>query len=432
MKVIRRIIPLVFSLEAQLNLKNERRVEKFRQKLLTAEDFDNYYNYEDVQDMFEKDMQSFEQELEGLGLNIDFTNSGNNLVARSESQFSIPSSENLIKNNLSQHLKNQLLNEITPPPKNSTAFVHYATENLKNKISSEQKEKVEIIQEKINNHETVSKEDSLKLLMFEEIAIKFEDTFEKKSEIIGRSMTADLTIKDQGSALSQIGYYLDSIWNYGCWCYFGDNMSHGRGIPVNKVDQVCRSLNYCYTCVRMDESENFKSCAPGTVSYNRPTTLDTQKQSWEIACESNNDGDACKINTCKCETQFVKSLIQLFFDGYRFQPQFKHELGEFDPNSCGPLPPQIRGLDDDDDDKDNIIDAYGNGNNSWNRQSAKKPQGEKKCCGSYPDRKPYNSAFQGCCTRNSVGHVFNMEERMCCRDGSIKLVCPDYVDGPDD
>ena len=293
---IRRIIPWIISIQAQnLNKQNERKVEKFRQKLLTSDDF-NFNDYYEAQELFEKDMLAFEKELEELGLNIDFGDSDSNLAARSESSssnvFQIPSSSasnpnsNLIKNNLNQLLKNQLTGNnnknSTPPPKNSTAFVVYATENLKNKISIEQKEKVEKIQMKINNHETVSKEDSLKLLMFEEIAIKFEDKFDQKPAITGRSMTggsgsssADLTIKDQGSALSQIGYYLDSIWNYGCWCYFGDNMSHGRGIPVNKVDQVCRALNYCYTCVRMDESENFKSCAPGTVSYNRPTTLDT-------------------------------------------------------------------------------------------------------------------------------------------------------------
>lgn len=102
MKVIRRIIPLVFSLEAQLNSKNQRRVEKFRQKLLTTEDFDNYnfYNYDDVQNMFEKDMQSFEQELEGLGLNIDFGPP----VARQNNKIN----NNQIKNNLSQLLKSQL------------------------------------------------------------------------------------------------------------------------------------------------------------------------------------------------------------------------------------------------------------------------------------------------------------------------------------
>merc|ERR1712023_157738 len=95
----------------------------------------------------------------------------------------------------------------------------------------------------------------------------------------------------------------------------------------------------------------------------------------------------------------------LFFDGYRFQPEFKHDLGEFDPNTCGPLPPTIRGLDGNDDDNfDNNDDPWGNGSNlSWNSQSNKKPQGQKKFCG-YPDRKPYNSAFQGSCSRNSVGH----------------------------
>ena len=86
--------------------------------------------------------------------------------------------------------------------------------------------------------------------------------------------------------------------------------------------------------------------------------------------------------------------------------------------------PTIRGLDGDDDDNfDNNDDAWGNGSNlSWNRQSNKKPQGQKKCCGSYPDRFPFKTYGNDrqCC----VDRTYDATVYQCCNDGSLAIgVC---------
>ena len=112
---IRRIIPWIISIQAQnLNKQNERKVEKFRQKLLTNDDF-NFNDYYEAQDLFEKDMLAFEKELEELGLNIDFGDSDSNLAARSESSssnnvFQIPSSSASASDQNNNLIKNMVLN----------------------------------------------------------------------------------------------------------------------------------------------------------------------------------------------------------------------------------------------------------------------------------------------------------------------------------
>ena len=35
---------------------------------------------------------------------------------------------------------------------------------------------------------------------------------------------------------------------YGCWCFFEDDHSRGRGAPVNEIDQLCKVLHDGYTC----------------------------------------------------------------------------------------------------------------------------------------------------------------------------------------
>lgn len=330
------------------------------------------------------------------------------------------------------------------PPKNSTEYTTFAVNRLEAQLTDEnQITEIKRLQELDENNAT--KEDSLKKLMMQMLAEEVDDRNNKivqdnwgqKSNNGGSSNNGNsINMKEQNNhALSNIGYLLADIWNYGCWCYFGENMSHGRGVPVNKVDETCRALNYCYTCVRIDEREiNGKSCQPGQVSYNRPTGTNAATKSQEIQCEQNNNGDSCKINTCKCETQFIASLIKMFFDPKEvFEPEWLHSKGEFDPNTCGPLPPHARGLngDDDENDDEDPQEAIGVGNGSRHIPTGiEKANGRRSCCGDYPHRKPYNDSFQSCCHKDGkIGKIFLTDERMCCRDGTVKQFCPDYVDG---
>ena len=439
-----------------------------------------------LQDKFEVDMLNFEQQFAEtaklLGLNTehgfeqaaeDFVNSEFDLgddsfsmdslldmdfqlgedapVARSEglsASAGKPSRTNLPFKNLSKKTKLDKVNNVEPKPmfqnlniyglaKNDTRYIKIVADNLKKEINDQQKEEVEKLEKlEMEDPESMSKQESMQLALFRAMAERIDDDRNKitgRSSVGGSGSSSGMSAPSSSHIQQNIGYFLDNIWNYGCWCYFGDNMKFGRGKPVNEMDATCRALNYCYTCVRLDEKENSNTCLPGKVQYNRPVSLDEEAQQQAISCEKANEGDSCKINTCRCETQFISKLISFFFDPeHIFEPEYKHDKKVFDPNSCGPLPPHLRGLDGDDNDDQDHPNDYGNGGYRGINNILKNPQGERQCCGEYPDRKPYNTAIQGCCKgtdEKAINRIFRIDGTLqCCRDGHIRMVCPDYVD----
>lgn len=191
------------------------------------------------------------------------------------------------------------------------------------------------------------------------------------------------------SQLNSIAFMLTHIWEYGCWCYFGEDYGLGHGAPVNHVDDACQALNLCYRCVAMDLlSEGRNDCNPGTEDYNAPVRKDPGVEGMMIACQEENAGDNCKIYTCTCEAQFIATLVEFFFTNAGFDPSYKHSLGQFDPVSGCPTSP---------------------GNT------------DKECCGHYPQRFPYSIDTRNCCEQS--GKTYNPAVYECCVDGTVKPVC---------
>merc|ERR1712046_272645 len=59
----------------------------------------------------------------------------------------------------------------------------------------------------------------------------------------------------------------DAVWDYGCFCQFGEDAGTGKGTPQNEIDELCRALTYCYRCVRIDSLEETELCDPSDVAY---------------------------------------------------------------------------------------------------------------------------------------------------------------------
>ena len=57
--------------------------------------------------------------------------------------------------------------------------------------------------------------------------------------------------------------------NYGCWCYFYDNVGRGKGTPVDELDGLCKTLHDGYTCAIIDSEEEGQECTPWEVPYRR-------------------------------------------------------------------------------------------------------------------------------------------------------------------
>ena len=134
---------------------------------------------------------------------------------------------------------------------------------------------------------------------------------------------------------------LEHIWNYGCWCYFGDNSSTvGAGPTVDYLDSLCKDLQLCYKCAKIDSLNNGEEiCHPektdytikvkssyGSVNLNNSILFD---------CTSKNFGNDCAIHTCCCETTFLAGLLSLFFQGYLFENnKYDRKLGHWRNDIC--------------------------------------------------------------------------------------------------
>ena len=68
--------------------------------------------------------------------------------------------------------------------------------------------------------------------------------------------------------MREIPRYLGVIDHYGCWCYFETDHGKGKGNPVNKIDQVCKTLHDGYSCAVKD-SENDLTGLFGMVNNNQ-------------------------------------------------------------------------------------------------------------------------------------------------------------------
>lgn len=177
----------------------------------------------------------------------------------------------------------------------------------------------------------------------------------------------------------------DAIWSYGCWCYFGENAGDGQGPPQNSIDEACRALSLCYKCSTIDSYDTASLCRPGFTDYQVGITKAFQQGSY-VACTNEFNDNECQVNVCTCETQFIRNLLDLFFQGYKFDPSLHH--------------------------------------NNWSDAVCKiKGEGPStlECCGQYPNRVPFKMESSTECCQNMK--LYNSDSQSCCADGNVRAVC---------
>jgi len=129
--------------------------------------------------------------------------------------------------------------------------------------------------------------------------------------------------------------FLKNLWNYGCWCRFEEMHGTGMGAPVNKMDEVCRTLHHGYTCMQHDDGE----CAPFGQKYRSVVHSAESKDTMVIDCASKNpNGDECNHRACAVESWFVLEILRLYFkEKYAFDPAFMAPLVGMLVNALVPL-----------------------------------------------------------------------------------------------
>lgn len=214
-----------------------------------------------------------------------------------------------------------------------------------------------------------------------------------------------------------LSVYFDSIDEYGCWCNFQETHVLGKGVPVNEVDEWCKTLSDGYTCIGLDTFHptlEEPTCIPWEVQYRPGTTAATIDQ-LESFCNALNPGD-CQKQACKVEGQFVMKMYEALTRGTTFNETFLHSNG-FEPSEqCVPRRSSIKN------------NSNGGGGGGGGAPTTIPPHSifhstgiAKQCCGQYPNRFPYMHIenVRGCCG----AHTYNPFLKDCCDDGIARVAC---------
>jgi hypothetical protein len=154
---------------------------------------------------------------------------------------------------------------------------------------------------------------------------------------------------------------LMQLYGYGCYCLnLGDRPLSGimTGVdPVDPKDEVCYNFTKCNRCVTFDYGDE---CTPEQTDYKFEMVED------EMVCTDQED--TCSHAICECDKE---TIIQLK-DKIDYYEADKHQFNGFRPEyEC--VMKQVK-------------DEHHQG-----------IPHQLNCCGSYPNRNPYNDKLKVCC-----------------------------------
>merc|ERR1712039_573566 len=85
---------------------------------------------------------------------------------------------------------------------------------------------------------------------------------------IDRQLMAQVQNSSLRAFSGNIANAVERLDEYGCWCYFYDNVGRGKGTPVDEIDGFCKTLADGYQCAIIDGEAEGQSCVPWEVAYN--------------------------------------------------------------------------------------------------------------------------------------------------------------------
>jgi len=208
------------------------------------------------------------------------------------------------------------------------------------------------------------------------------------------NMDSQLALLVQNSTLrafsGQIAKAIPRLDEYGCWCYFYENVGRGKGQPVDEIDAFCKTLAEGYECAIRDSEDEGIECTPWEVSYNPANTALKMYES----CQENNPGDVCAARACAVEGDFVESMFAFLLGGSQIDyDSFSHASG-FDSATDAGCPV---------------------------KKGTPGASSAKACCGQYPNRFPFKTldGERGCCgSRTYQTSILN-----CCSNNKVKANC---------
>lgn len=183
------------------------------------------------------------------------------------------------------------------------------------------------------------------------------------------------------------------IQNYGCHCFPGqERAAGGHGPAVDAQDSLCRDLSRCHRCITMEYGADVIDVDMDKYRF--------RVVNGDINCERNTvkGWHQSKRDLCECDARFAREMGKIwndntFNDYYWLMPK---DMRKKDKGKLIPDKPKF----------DITATCVGNESGKANN-----------CCGTYPERYPYNSADQkGCCGNSGI---FNTVINVCCPGDQI-------------
>jgi len=207
---------------------------------------------------------------------------------------------------------------------------------------------------------------------------------------------------------------------YGCWCHFGNahlevlGTGEAKGPPLDDLDSFCHDLWRGYECARLDVD----GCVPWDIDYSTTddiTSIGSNPSDITTMCRQNNaDTTSCAFVACTVEAWFLKQVdirngANFGITADMITNEYKHNDADWDslrPTIC--------------------------------KGTAKDGDHLPVCCGTYPERGPYNDLAPNkiCCTDNTglnsdvtgtpssptnvvETYVYNTANEQCCANGKV-------------
>ena len=234
-------------------------------------------------------------------------------------------------------------------------------------------------------------------------------------------------------------FTLSNIFEYGCWCHFGDSKP-ARGPSMDEVDGFCKRWYDSKDCIRIDNEDAGTTCdtaiqyndvlaspgvgsgagymADGTLAFPFDPTHD-----YSAICDANNlDSDfadaeegQCARDNCKVDAYFLRAIFtHMSFNSlnhtlsvsFGFDTDFTCRgivANSLMPSTVAPFTTAAPVAQ---------TTAAAGGTTAT-------PIPTWQCCGSYPNRFPYktNNGARGCC--GSATYATALLE--CCSNGSTAV-----------
>ncbi|CBY32081.1 unnamed protein product [Oikopleura dioica] len=191
--------------------------------------------------------------------------------------------------------------------------------------------------------------------------------------LAGRRLRLDLMIDYETDSK----FALEDLEDTGCYgnpLQKGEESYPGKGTPVDLIDELSKSLLFCYKCAAKDHGAECKGRGNYNSSFNK-----------RAGAKCLDRKDTCEYTICQCDLQFAKVFGKMsisFDESYSVKNGFKRE------ERCVAKAPKEAGI-------DSRLKNSGN-------KAQKSAAAETECCGFGLGRTIFKVDKQVCCDGDTV------------------------------